>query len=520
MILPHFGGKINKFIVLFVAIIFIAVVVFYCQKNYFSVYGKPADLIEVKSEKGIYARGEQVKFSIINKGKKPVWYLVPPSKCKSDFHWSLLFEKGGSWDIAYKYPECEIKEEDYDLIEIKTLNPGESINGTWDQKIISEVAESRYAKSGKYKTVFYYSNEAINKADIRKDSDPSSKSAYSFEFEIGADYFNDPVKAEAQKGNDTERRSDLAEIKKALDTYAAGAGKYPAVDGLIKLNDKNSGLYKILSEYLSEESLSDPNHPEYYYGYSPDGPGFELSARLENIEDANCEVVAESLCIYKIDSSGNVSRKKYVNRDVLTIGGSIDEFFGKLGVLESGENTIMITSDLIGKKEEAIISKTNPPESVKVKKASEVTSEELAQNNIVLSGNPSTNSIIAELNRKAMIIDIADSIDIEKNDIIATFKYSKNPWNEEKIVLVFETGYSMGSLVRPKGILRAEKIDEFYHVVFSSEDGNAYAIVYGLDSNGTNTQNFFDFDGKNVEIYGYERMRNSEEFPIETVLAQ
>lgn len=519
MIISSVGGKKIKIIILSAIIVLLSVGIYYYKKN-FSKEGKPAYLVEVKAEKEAYARGEQIGFSVTNKGTKPVWYLVPPSKCKSDFHWSLLFEEGGPWNIAYKYPECEIKEEDYDLIEIKTLNPGESINGTWDQKIISEIVESRYAGSGKYKTVFYYSNEAINKADIRKDSDPSSKSAYSLEFEIKNDFFDDYIKTEIWKENDAKRKSDLSQIKNALESYYRDNDqKYLESNGFIRLNDKDSKTYKALLKYVAnEDSLLDPNYPEYYYGYSSDGSGFELSARLENIEDKNCEMVSESLCIYKIDLFGNISRKKYDSREVITIGSSIDEFFDKLEVLDSGENTIMITSDLIGTEEDAIISKTEPPEKVKVKKASEITPEDLAQNNLVLSGNPATNNVIAELNRKAMIVDIADSIDIEKNDIIATFKYSKNPWNQEKVVLIFETGYSMGLLVRPKGVLKAEKVDDFYHVVFNAEDGSVYAVISGLDNNGTIMQNLLDFDGKKVELYGYERARNSEEFPIEKSL--
>ncbi|MFA6096946.1 MAG: hypothetical protein WC788_04955 [Candidatus Paceibacterota bacterium] len=516
MIIPSAGGNKIKLVIFLILMVFASAGVFYFQKYYFSKDEKPAYAVEITAEKGVYVRGEQVKFIVTNKGTRPVWYIVPPGKCKNDLQWDLFFEEEGSWSAVYKHPKCEIVKEDYDFIEIKNLGFNESVNGVWDQKLYSEGAEGRYAGPGKYRIVFYYSDEIINKNDIRSETDPGMKNSYSVEFEIADDFYDDFIRSEVQKENDRERKDDLSEIKKALGAYSPENGrKFPESNGLIRLNDKNSDVYLDLLKYTKEEFLSDPNQPEYYYGYGSSGFGFELSARLENIEDGSCEMIGGSICIYKIDSLGNISQRKYEKQRVVTPGETVDVFFEKLKVLDSDKNIIMITSDMVGGEERAIISQVQPPENVKVKKAGEVTSEDLSQNNLVLSGSPDTNSIIAELNRKIPVVDIADLVDIEKNDITGTFKYSKNPWNNEKIVIVFETGYSMEAVTRIKGVLKAEKTDEFYHVVLDLQDGGAYAVVSGFIKDGAMPQSLVEYDGKNVEVYGYKRMRNSKEFPIE-----
>lgn len=73
----------------------------------------------------------------------------------------------------------------------------------------------------------------------------------------------------------------------------------------------------------------------------------------------------------------------------------------------------------------------------------------------------------------------------------------------------------MGAVARTRGVLKAEKTDESYRLALDSQDGSVYAIVPGLVKGGTMPQNLVDFDGKNVEIYGYKRIRSSGEFPIE-----
>lgn len=110
------------------------------------------------------------------------------------------------------------------------------------------------------------------------------------------------------KANDLERKSDIREIIIALIMYLDDNGKYPlSIDG-VRLNGQNSATHKELMVYLTEESLKDPKDPEFYYIYKSDGVFYELSARLENLEDKGCKII-NNLCIYTIDSMGNVSGK-------------------------------------------------------------------------------------------------------------------------------------------------------------------------------------------------------------------
>ncbi len=110
------------------------------------------------------------------------------------------------------------------------------------------------------------------------------------------------------KANDVKRKSNLREIVVALMMYFDDNGKYPSSVDSVKLNDENPAVYKKLLAYLTEESLRDPKCPEFYYTYKSDGSFYELSARLENLEDKECKII-NNLCIYTIDSKGNLSGK-------------------------------------------------------------------------------------------------------------------------------------------------------------------------------------------------------------------
>lgn len=110
------------------------------------------------------------------------------------------------------------------------------------------------------------------------------------------------------KANDIKRKSSLREITVALMMYFDDNGRYPFCIEGVKLNDENSSVYKELLVYLTEELLKDPKDPEFYYTYKSDGSFYELSSRLENLEDKECKII-NNLCIYTIDSEGNVSGK-------------------------------------------------------------------------------------------------------------------------------------------------------------------------------------------------------------------
>lgn len=519
--LPKIEKK-TKLIILSIVTLLAIAGVYYYQRTTALKVENPVYLLEVKTEKEAYARGEQIKFVVTNKGTKPVWYLVPPEKCKSDFHWNVLTEVDRIWNIGYKYPKCEVTEVDKGLFEIKTLDPNASMNGMWDQKLSLENIESRYAEPGRYKITFYYSNEVISKSDIKKESDLSAKSTQSLEFAIGKDFYDDSARAEVQKGNDSERKNDLAEIKKTLEAYYQASGqKYPESGGLIKLTQTDSEIYKILSGYINTEFLSDPNQPEFFYGYSSDGSNFELSARLENLEDENCEIFGESLCLYKIDSQGKVSGRKHRAAEVLTVERSSDFFMEKLKIVDGDKkNTIIVTSDIIGNSEKSIleIGGTSLADGIQIKKASEVSEEDLGLYNLVLSGSPESNSIIEKIEKKTALVDVIEGIDIEKNRIKIVVKFAKNPWNNEKIVLILGTDYSMGSNLLEKGTIEIEKRGDFDHAVFKSDSGKTYALVISSDGSGFYVENLSEFKGKYVEIRGYERIRDSEKFPVEDAI--
>jgi len=104
----------------------------------------------------------------------------------------------------------------------------------------------------------------------------------------------------SSKTNDAKRKSDLNEIKIALGFYYDDNGKYPISNELTKLNNEDSFVYEDLLKYVDEALLKDPKDPKFYYGYKSDGSHYELTARLENLEDKECELLNSNLCIYKI----------------------------------------------------------------------------------------------------------------------------------------------------------------------------------------------------------------------------
>ena len=97
--------------------------------------------------------------------------------------------------------------------------------------------------------------------------------------------------------NDAKRKADLSQIMLALEMYNSDFDKYPVSKGLEKINDANCVLYKILEPYLSKLPV-DQKDPEYWYGYKSNGKTYELTARLENLEDESC-VTQNGVCLYK-----------------------------------------------------------------------------------------------------------------------------------------------------------------------------------------------------------------------------
>lgn len=101
---------------------------------------------------------------------------------------------------------------------------------------------------------------------------------------------------------DAQRKKDLASLSGILRKYGELNGIYPISSSLVKLNEENDIVSAIKSFDENAESFPvDPKNPEYYYGYlSADGKSFELSARLENPDDVDCDPGIKSICIYKV----------------------------------------------------------------------------------------------------------------------------------------------------------------------------------------------------------------------------
>ncbi|MDF1497942.1 MAG: hypothetical protein P1P85_01110 [Patescibacteria group bacterium] len=103
---------------------------------------------------------------------------------------------------------------------------------------------------------------------------------------------------------DKQRVSDLRNLSSMIIKYKIENGNYPISVSASKLNESNGVVTKIKSANEESNLPLDPKHPIYYYGYtSVDGKSFELSARLENIDDPRCDSKIkrdEKICIYKL----------------------------------------------------------------------------------------------------------------------------------------------------------------------------------------------------------------------------
>jgi len=102
---------------------------------------------------------------------------------------------------------------------------------------------------------------------------------------------------------DLQRELDLKLIFVMVENYKMKTGSCPLSHAITKLNGENSVVHEI-KVYDNTEIPVDPKDPEYYYGYqSLDGESFELTARLENIDDLRCDLEIKEnsgICIYKL----------------------------------------------------------------------------------------------------------------------------------------------------------------------------------------------------------------------------
>lgn len=252
-------------------------------------------LIAVKTDKTIYAQGEPVKFSIANNGKKDIWFFSLPKSCEKDIYFSVK-EKNNSWGRVPFWPVCVFDE---NAIEIKKLEHGKTVDGLWDKKVFFN--GEAYAQPGIYKVEFYYSESEITKDNIKSLEAP--KEILSNEFEVKSSSENSLIPDQLLKNRDVIRKKALSDIANALKIYAEDSnGKYPVSNEVAKLSDESSIRKEIFTYTSAMTDFKDLKYPEFYYGYKSDGSYFELSARLENLNDKECDLVKNDLCIYKIDS--------------------------------------------------------------------------------------------------------------------------------------------------------------------------------------------------------------------------
>jgi len=104
---------------------------------------------------------------------------------------------------------------------------------------------------------------------------------------------------------DVRRKQDLKRIEDALNSFMNSQVEnkkippyYPVNNKLEKTNDSLSILQTLIPEHIESLPL-DAKDPEYYYTYMSDGFQYELSARLENLEDLDCKITG-GICLYII----------------------------------------------------------------------------------------------------------------------------------------------------------------------------------------------------------------------------
>lgn len=139
------------------------------------------------------------------------------------------------------------------------------------------------------------------------------KIAVSNEDIVEDDSISEEVQAEEDKGEiatssteserDNQRKSDLTEIKVALEEYYDDNGYYPVASNWSDINQSNSTLViKLVPEYITAIP-TDPKLSEgFYYGYESNGKSYTLSARFENLNDPQISNVGDDIWLHYVYS--------------------------------------------------------------------------------------------------------------------------------------------------------------------------------------------------------------------------
>ncbi|MEA1936524.1 MAG: hypothetical protein U9N04_00200 [Patescibacteria group bacterium] len=137
----------------------------------------------------------------------------------------------------------------------------------------------------------------ITSLNSAKDKVMDANNKYEESINSAEESFEDTI-----KNRDKQRVLDLYSISKMLKRHKEENGIYPVSYTSTKLNENNQVTRKIKSANENADIPVDPNDPSYYYSYkSVNGKSFEIAARLENMEDKDCEIV-NNMCIYKISN--------------------------------------------------------------------------------------------------------------------------------------------------------------------------------------------------------------------------
>ncbi|MDF1498353.1 MAG: hypothetical protein P1P85_03300 [Patescibacteria group bacterium] len=308
---------------------------------------------------------------------------------------------------------------------------------------------------------------------------------------------------------DEKRKESLDEIKNALETYQSEKNTYPISNEFVKLNDENSFVHNKIIEYVDKENLKDPKDPEFYYGYKSDGNYFELTAKLENPENEDCELINSITCIYKIKSEKSV--EKVSNIEILTVENVKKYFQENLEmIMNDEENSLIVTNDNQNDVEKGAIEELKMKyKNMKVRIVSEVTEEELSLNNILLVGNTDSNSLFSKVYGAKSIISIGFTFPI--------IKFSESPWNADKMVFMYDyrdDPYKDDNIIS-KGVIVVEEKKGFYHIKINQDDGISYALISNYYDDENSIINLVEFNNKRVEIDGRKIISNSKEFKIE-----
>ncbi|MBW6440723.1 hypothetical protein K0B03_01670 [Patescibacteria group bacterium] len=101
--------------------------------------------------------------------------------------------------------------------------------------------------------------------------------------------------------NDEKRKTDLATISILLQEYKNKNGQYPISPAVTKLNQINNEVVNQIKSISPSSAIPIDSQLGNYYGYvSSDGKNFELTAKLENMNDPDCSLDIMNLCIYKL----------------------------------------------------------------------------------------------------------------------------------------------------------------------------------------------------------------------------